>query len=223
MRYVIIPREGIIHAVIGAATPGDALIDFATTMDTDMNKYFMAIPEEEYAEYCAKQDAEAHKRFVVNWMKNTIMEDFPVYNEDIAHDIAERAYEIYSEGNGDTEYESVQKAYDKAYATKIVVCNIQWDWDRDSVEFVLEELENVDATIKRFKLDIPTVQATEDCYEELIDLCCDSPRHNKVTPEDIFGLPNTVEVPGTFCDEQITEYLSDEFGFCIKGYARSAH
>ncbi len=100
------------------------------------------------------------------------MEDFPVYDEKIAKRIAERAYEVYCEGNGLTEYESVQQAYDEAYAEKIVICNIEWDCD-------------------------------EDCDED---------------KNDIFGLPEEEEVPSTFTDEQITEYLSNEYGFCVKGY-----
>lgn len=62
---------------------------------------------------------EAHKVFVTQWMKNTVMEeilslhaDYNLLDEDYQN-IAERAYDIYTEGNGLTEYESVSQAIDE--------------------------------------------------------------------------------------------------------------
>ncbi len=220
MKYVIIPRPNVIHAVIDAATPEDAIIDFATTMDTDMNKYLMAMPEEEYTKYLAEQDAEAHKRFVIDWMESTLMNDFPIYDEDVAYGIAERAYDIYSEGNGDTEYEAVQKAYDEAHATKLTVSNIQWDWTREDIESLLSQHDTTEM-LRLFKIDDASVANCELHEGAILDLCYDQLRHNRVTCEEVFDLPETIEVPSTLGDEQITEYLAEEYGYCVKGYSRS--
>lgn len=48
MRYVIIPKFDYKSEPVKASSAEDALIDFATTMDMDMNLYFEAIPENEY-------------------------------------------------------------------------------------------------------------------------------------------------------------------------------
>lgn len=53
---------------------------------------------------------EAHKEFVTNWMGNTLMEDFDMEEKD-AKDVAELAFVRYCEGNGETEYEAVEWAY----------------------------------------------------------------------------------------------------------------
>jgi len=46
-KYVIVPKSDYKSEVFEAESAGDALVDFATIMDTDMNLYFKAIPEGE--------------------------------------------------------------------------------------------------------------------------------------------------------------------------------
>ena len=55
---------------------------------------------------------QAHVQFVTDWMKSELINDFKV-PEALSEAIAKEAYEIYSQGNGFTEYESVEKAYEK--------------------------------------------------------------------------------------------------------------
>ncbi len=220
MKYYIIPRPRT-EFVYEADSAENAMVDFATSMDMDMNIYFVAVPEDQYEKYCHREDAKAHERFVKAFMKDTVTSDFPVYDEDIASDIADRAYEIYSEGDGDTEYESIQKAYDERYDAMVTVSNIQWDWDRDMVCEKVDSLDTIADTISLFKLDPQTVRDAEGNDEDIYDLCVDSLRHNRVTAEEVFDLPETIDVPGTFGDEQITEYLAEEYGYCVSGYTRS--
>lgn len=54
---------------------------------------------------------EAHREFVVNFMKSELLENFDV-NETESKDIAEAAYDRYCEGNGETEYECIEWAYE---------------------------------------------------------------------------------------------------------------
>lgn len=218
-KFYIVPRPRT-EFVYEADSAEDAMVDFATGMDTDMNTYFVAVPEDQYEEYCHQEDAKTHERLVKAWMKSTVTSDFRVYDEDIAGEIAERAYEIYSEGDGDTEYESIQKAYDERYDATVTVSDIQWDWNREDIDSLLSQY-NTAEMIRMFKLNDEDVDNCEIHEGAILDLCYDSLRHNRVTPEEVFGLPETIDVPGTFGDEQITEYIAEEYGFCVGGYTRS--
>lgn len=56
--------------------------------------------------------SQAYVQFVTDWMESALINDFEV-PESLSRDLAKEAYEIYSQGDGFTEYESVEKAYDK--------------------------------------------------------------------------------------------------------------
>ena len=51
----------------------------------------------------------AHKQFITDWMASTLQTDFGFSMEN-SYEYAYRAYDIYCEGDGLTEYEAVQKA-----------------------------------------------------------------------------------------------------------------
>ena len=57
---------------------------------------------------------EAHDEFVISFMKNVMMDDFGVEDEDTALSLAEDAYDIYCRGDGLTEYECCEQAYDES-------------------------------------------------------------------------------------------------------------
>lgn len=54
---------------------------------------------------------EAHREFVVNFMESELLENFDM-NETESRNIAEAAYDRYCEGNGETEYECIEWAYE---------------------------------------------------------------------------------------------------------------
>lgn len=58
----------------------------------------------------ADELAKAAEEFVTNWMRDTLIEDFDV-PEDEADDVAKEAYALYCKGNGETQYECIEKAY----------------------------------------------------------------------------------------------------------------
>lgn len=60
----------------------------------------------------ADELAKAAEEFVTNWMRDKLIEDFDV-PEDEAEGVAEEAYNLYCEGDEGTEYECVEKAYQK--------------------------------------------------------------------------------------------------------------
>lgn len=59
-------------------------------------------------EYTLTQEElyQAHKEFVTKWMQEVLQDDFQI-PEERAEELAQKAYDKYSEGNGETEYECV--------------------------------------------------------------------------------------------------------------------
>ena len=57
---------------------------------------------------------QAHEEFVKSFMATTLQNDFGLEKSD-AEEVADKAYEFYCEGDGLTEYECIQKAYDEYY------------------------------------------------------------------------------------------------------------
>jgi len=51
MKYKIVTKRNYESEQIEAESPEDAIVQFATFMDMDMNLYFRAIPESEYDSY----------------------------------------------------------------------------------------------------------------------------------------------------------------------------
>lgn len=118
-KYYIIPNGKDIIAEIDAPDAEGAMNDFAISMDTDINAYFKAVTEQEYDEWRRKQDSEAHERHVTAFMTSVAANDFG-YNEEDAACIGVKAYLIYCEGNGQTEYECVEQAveeYEEEYGS----------------------------------------------------------------------------------------------------------
>lgn len=114
-RYLIVPLINYKSEPIEAESAEDAIVNFATTMDTDMNLYFKAIPENEYEIYMEEIRGKMHEDFVTEWMENTLIEDFDIEDECVARELAEWAYDRYCKGYGKTEYECIEWAYDNHY------------------------------------------------------------------------------------------------------------
>lgn len=106
MKYFIVPKQNIQFEMSGK-NKADALAAFAASMDSDMNQYFDVLTEKELEK--RKEETMSHNEFVINFMKNELISSFG-YDEETAREVAERAYDIYCEGNGETEYECIEKA-----------------------------------------------------------------------------------------------------------------
>lgn len=117
-KYVIVTRKDYISDGIEAVNADEALIAFAANMDTDMNLYFMAVPEEKAN---INSDSEIAKRNIIEFMKDELWKNFGFkadpYNyclgltEGDAETVAEAAYEIYCNGDGQTQYECIEQAF----------------------------------------------------------------------------------------------------------------
>jgi hypothetical protein len=103
----------------------------------------------------------------------------------------------------------------------ITVSNIDWDYDDDNIWD--EIVSGLDYEIKDGK-----IQVSRTCKfhepEEVFDMISEALHHNSVTTKDVFNLPDEVEIDTNTIgdsDEDITNYLTDTYGFFIKGYAKS--
>ncbi len=111
MKYFIIPNN-VLASTVEAGSKEAAMLDFAATMDSDMNSYFKAVTEEEYLNIKKDNQRNEHRQFVIDWMAGALESDFGM-TEKSANDWAARAYEIYCEGDGLTEYAAVEKAHEE--------------------------------------------------------------------------------------------------------------
>ncbi len=112
VKYVIVPKFDYKSEEITAKDKDEALINFATTMDTDMNNYFVAIPADEYGSYIADIRQKMHEQTVTDFMKDELIEQFGLSEED-AGEVADEAYCLYETGEHGTEYDCIEEAYDK--------------------------------------------------------------------------------------------------------------
>lgn len=113
-KYYIIPKDEIVMEVLSDSA-NDAMSIFAWKMDSDMNTYFRAVTEEEYANIKRERDLKgAHDQFI-DWAHDVLQEDFDDYefDEKTIDDLADDAWDINCEGDGYTEYECIQEAVDR--------------------------------------------------------------------------------------------------------------
>lgn len=103
-KYLIVPKLETIE--IEARDKEEALNKFEAEMGA-INKYFRVEDPKRYEGLLL----EASKIQFIDWAHDVIEEDFDeeIPEEDIP-DIAENAWAIYTRGNGQTEYESIEEA-----------------------------------------------------------------------------------------------------------------
>lgn len=94
--------------------------------------------------------------------------------------------------------------------------NINWEIDFDEIYEKLDEM-----TVKNAAkaLELPEERYANMTTEERHDYAYDYFRHRIKAMEEFVGLPDEVEIPKEITSEEdITDYLSDEFGYLINGY-----
>ena len=120
MKYAIKVKKELLFDVIRTVeggSPEDAMAVFAALMDTDMNRYFRAVPEEKNELDNYETQTELQRQFHLEFMMDRLGEDFGFEDDDAINEIAEEAYGMYLEGDGRTEYECLEDAvadWDKA-------------------------------------------------------------------------------------------------------------
>ena len=89
----------------------EALSSFAEMPDSDIAGNFMALTEEEFANYMREKMFDYHRRTVFNFMIDELEKNFGC-NSSKAEEIANEAYELYAQGSRHlTEYEAIEEAY----------------------------------------------------------------------------------------------------------------
>ncbi len=72
-------------------------------------------------------------------------------------------------------------------------------------------------------LGIPKATYANMSTVERHDFAYDSWHHHRTLIDEFMGLPDEVEVPeGLEDDEDISDWLSDEYGFCHEGFELTA-
>lgn len=117
-KFYIIPKANW-EDTIEANSAEEAIVNFATSMDMDMNIYFDAVSEEDYYVYKLKRDIAEQKRQYLEFATDILESDFDELeaNDEEIKEIAQSAYEFYcgikKGGEGYTEYECIELAVDE--------------------------------------------------------------------------------------------------------------
>lgn len=96
--------------------------------------------------------------------------------------------------------------------------DIKWDID---VEDAYDKLDDMTSEKAAEALDLPKEKYANMTTSERHDYAYDAFHHNKVDLAEFMGLPDEVEIPksvGTN-DEDISDWLSDQYGYCHDGFA----
>ena len=109
---------------------------------------------------------------------------------------------------------------------KFIAYDINWDIDMDNIfsafdEMTVEKASNI--------LGIPCTTYSNMTTEERHDYIYDTYHHNRKSASELFDLPEEIEIPDVFeikseNDDMsdVTDWISDEYGWCINGYSVKA-
>lgn len=118
-KYYIIPKEEIAF-IVHSGNAADAMSCFAWAMDSDMNRCFRAVTEEEYIEYKREREAVAAMDGEIEFMASELIEDPDfTYPVDVCYKIAALAYKIYCKAGSypycdiETEYDAINRAVEE--------------------------------------------------------------------------------------------------------------
>ena len=94
--------------------------------------------------------------------------------------------------------------------------SIDWDIDISEAQNTLLEM-SVEKAVE--VLGVSTRQYANMTTEERLDYVYDLQHHSPASLQEFINLPDEVEIPnGNWDDDSITEYLADQYGYCINGY-----
>lgn len=94
--------------------------------------------------------------------------------------------------------------------------NIKWDIDIDDAIDTLDEMTSEDAAKV---LELPEKRYANMTTSDRYDYAYSYFERCHGAMEGLFRLPNSVEIPKDMSDEdEISDWLSDEYGFCHAGF-----
>lgn len=111
----------------------------------------------------------------------------------------------------------------------VVAYDIDWDVDASEITEALDIMRVFDAAKKASEIfGISETHYVNMHTDERHDAIYDALRHSPGMGDDFFNLPRAILIPeevwieGADDNDVITDWLSDEYGFCINGYKLSA-
>lgn len=94
--------------------------------------------------------------------------------------------------------------------------DIWWDFDKDQI---FERIDETDSAEMAKIIGITPKQYESLSPEERHDLAYDKFRHCPALLDEFMGLPDEIDIPPELVDpEDISDWLSDEYGFCHEGF-----
>ena len=94
--------------------------------------------------------------------------------------------------------------------------DIEWDFDKDQI---LERIDEAEPKEMAKLIGIPVKKYESLTQEERYDWANDKFRHCPALLDEFMGLPDEVDIPLELVDdEDIANWLSDEYGFCHEGF-----
>lgn len=110
---IMVKPEILLDAIetVEAKDAADAMAAFAAVMSTDMNQYFKAVPEEKMEMEALETKNALQRGFHLEFYIDELENEFGVEDTEAARGIAEDAYALYCKGDGLTEYECLEQAY----------------------------------------------------------------------------------------------------------------
>ena len=94
--------------------------------------------------------------------------------------------------------------------------DIWWDFDKDQI---FERIDETDSAEMAKIIGITPKQYESLSPEERHDLAYDKFRHCPALLDEFMGLPDEIDIPTELVDpEDISDWLSDEYGFCHEGF-----
>ena len=97
---------------------------------------------------------------------------------------------------------------------KRIAYNIDWDID---IEEVYECLDEMTHELAAEAIGVPVNHYANMTTEERHDYAYDTFRHCPAELDEFLGLPDKVPIPDDVEDEDVADWLSDVYGYCING------
>ena len=94
--------------------------------------------------------------------------------------------------------------------------DIEWDFDEDQI---FERIDETESEEMAEIIGISVEKYESLTQEERYDWAYDKFRHCPALLDEFMGLPDEVDIPLELVDdEDISNWLSDEYGFCHEGF-----
>lgn len=101
------------------------------------------------------------------------------------------------------------------------IFEIVWDYDEDNIWDTLASLSAEEKNELLKKADGKDWNSENMRDEDLFETFKRFLHHNNLSPEQFFGLPVEVMVESSMNDDEVTDFLTDTYGFFIEGFLRS--